>query len=106
MENEKKRLSHYVPAELVEQFNGRADETDPRLQRQVYFEKIIRLGMIADVVLEDMVRAINSAENVFDNMDRNQTGFWRTMAEAAQGDLKDARLKAMNEGVEFYERNT
>jgi hypothetical protein len=106
MEDGRKRLSHYVPAGLVEEFNKAADEHEPALQRQVYFEHIIRLGMIADVVLEDMVRAMNSAENVFDNMSNDQTGFWRKMAEAAQGDLKDARLKAMNEGVEFYERNT
>lgn len=103
MENEKKRLSHYVPAELVEQFNEAADETDPRLQRQVYFEKIIRLGMIADVVLEDMVRAINGADMVFDNMDSNHTGLWKKMAKASHRELKDARLKAENEGVEFYE---
>lgn len=101
MENEKKRLSHYVPAELVDRFNKRADEREPALQRQVYFEEIIRLGLVAEKVLPDLIKAAKFANMALSNTPEHDNLLWKHMADLAVGYLNGALLVAEDEGLEI-----
>lgn len=100
MEVDRKRFAHYVPAALVDEFNQRADEQEPALQRQVYFEHIIELGLIADIVLDPLVEAADAAKYVLERTEPSPTILWKELATKARVLCSNAVNNARKLGVE------